>query len=137
VLHSLAATHNQFEVFSPNTYRDLCEERGAICLTTESRGPDGWYLGEAEVEVFEAWADVARRYSLDPNRVSVNGYSMGGYGTFRLTTRYPDLFARSFPIVGPLGDGSWGDDPALTPARTRTSPRCARRRRAPQPSSSD
>jgi hypothetical protein len=32
---------------------------------------------------------------------------MGGYGTFRLTTRYPDLFARAFPIVGPPGDGVW------------------------------
>ena len=35
-------------------------------LTPESRGPDGVYDGYAEADVFEAWADVARHYQLDP-----------------------------------------------------------------------
>jgi pimeloyl-ACP methyl ester carboxylesterase len=120
VLHSLSATHNQFEVFSPNTYRDLCEIRYAICLTTESRGPDGWYIGSGEYEVFEAWADVAHRYSLDPDRTSINGYSMGGYGTYRLATRYPDLFARAFPVVGPPGDGIWVPPSDTVPAASNS-----------------
>lgn len=105
VLHSLSATHNQFAVFSPNTYRHLAEDRGAIALTTAGRGPDGWYLDEAELDVFEAWADVGRHYTLHPRRVGITGYSMGGYGTFRLATLYPDLFGKAFPVVGPPSEG--------------------------------
>ncbi|MGH2730442.1 MAG: prolyl oligopeptidase family serine peptidase [Actinomycetota bacterium] len=105
VLHSLACTYNQFKVFSPHTYRDLGKERDAIVLTTMGRGPDGWYHHEAETDVFEAWADVARHYDLDPERVGINGYSMGGYGTFKLTAQYPDLFGKAFPVVGPPGEG--------------------------------
>jgi predicted esterase len=105
VLHSLSCTYNQFAVISPNTYRDLAEEPGAIAMTTMGRGPDGWYLREAELDVFEAWADVARHYDLDEDRVYLNGYSMGGYGTFKLAAQYPDLFAGAFPVVGPQGEG--------------------------------
>lgn len=107
VLHSLSCTNNQFMAFSPNIYQHLGEDRAAIVLTTMGRGPDGWYHHEAELDVFEAWADVARNYSLDPNRVGINGYSMGGYGTFKLAAQYPDLFGKAFPVVGPAGEGIW------------------------------
>jgi hypothetical protein len=105
ILHSLSCTYNQFLVHAPNIYQDLAEERGSIALTTMGRGEDGWYLAEAELDLFEAWADVARNYALDPDRVAVNGYSMGGYGTFRMATLWPDLFGKAFPVVGPQAEG--------------------------------
>jgi Putative esterase len=46
------------------------------------------------------WADVARRYRLDPPRTTIAGYSMGGFGTFTLADQFPDLFARAQPTVG-------------------------------------
>ncbi len=103
-LHSLSCSYNQYAGFAPNLYRDLGEERGALVLTPEGRGPDGWYHDEAEVDVFEAWADAAARYSLDPDRVAVTGYSMGGYGTWKLASQYPDLFTSGFAVVGPGGE---------------------------------
>ena len=105
ILHSLSCTYNQFRVLAPNIYTDLAEERGSIALTTMGRGEDGWYLAEAEVDLFEAWADIARNYTLDPERVAINGYSMGGYGTFRMATMWPDLFGTAFPVVGPQAEG--------------------------------
>jgi pimeloyl-ACP methyl ester carboxylesterase len=54
----------------------------------------------AEADTFEVWADIARRYKLDPDWTVVSGYSMGGFGTYRLLARYPDLFARGFSVVG-------------------------------------
>ncbi|TML76679.1 MAG: hypothetical protein E6G04_10350 [Actinobacteria bacterium] len=54
----------------------------------------------AEADTFEAWADVARHYLLNPDWTDVSGYSMGGFGTYRLLARYPDLFARGFSTVG-------------------------------------
>ena len=77
-------------------------------ITPESRGPDGWYYGLAGAEVFEVWADVARRYRLDPKKTAVTGYSMGGYGTYKFATQFPDLFAAAQPTVGPPGIGVAG-----------------------------
>src|SRR5207248_2353464 len=76
---------------------------GSIVLTPGGRGPDGFYAGIAEADTFEAWADVARHYRLDPDWTDVSGYSMGGFGTYRLLARWPDLFARGFSVVGAPG----------------------------------
>ena len=76
-------------------------------ITPEGRGPDGWYYGHAGADTFEVWADVARRYRLDPGWTAISGYSMGGYGTYKFATQYPDLFARANPVVGPPGLGIW------------------------------
>ena len=50
--------------------------------------------------VFEAWADIARLYPLNPAYSDITGYSMGGIGTFKLGSQFPDLFARAQPTVG-------------------------------------
>ncbi|MDD4679797.1 MAG: alpha/beta hydrolase-fold protein [Clostridia bacterium] len=44
-------------------------------------------------------------YSVDNNRLYVTGLSMGGYGTWDLITRYPDMFAAALPVCG-AGDPS-------------------------------
>jgi dienelactone hydrolase len=83
------------------------EQRGNLVLSPLARGEDGWYQAEAEYDAFEAWNDLARHFTLDPTRAYSSGYSMGGYGTYRLAGLYPDLFARAFTAVGPPGDGIW------------------------------
>ncbi len=40
------------------------------------------------------------RYKIDQKRIYVGGLSMGGMGTFDITSRNPDLFAAAFPICG-------------------------------------
>jgi hypothetical protein len=101
-LHSLSANHNQY---ANSVYQRQLAERGpgSVVVTPGGRGPDGFYAGFAEADTFEVWADVARHHPIDPSWVSVTGYSMGGFGTYRLLARYPDLFARGFSIVGRPG----------------------------------
>jgi C-terminal binding-module, SLH-like, of glucodextranase len=121
LLHSLAAMYNQF---SDTRNQSQLGERGpgSIVITPSGRGPDGWYYGHAGADTFEVWADVARHYHLDPSWTSISGYSMGGYGTYKFATQYPDLFARANPVVGPPGLGIWvppappepGGDPSNT-----------------------
>jgi len=111
-LHSLEGTYTQYAVFSPTQLTQFGEERQNLVVTTLGRGPDGWYTGEAEADFFEVWRDVAANFSLDPDRVYPTGYSMGGYGTYKLGVQYPDLFARAFTTVGPPGLGIW---PVVTP----------------------
>ena len=83
------------------------EGRNNIVVTGESRGADGWYLKDAEFDVFEVWNDVARHYSLDPDRTAIAGYSMGGYGAYRLATLYPDLFGRAYTMAAPPAVERW------------------------------
>ena len=76
-------------------------------ITPSGRGPDGWYYDHAGQDTFEAWADVAAHYQLDPSFTDIAGYSMGGYGTYKFTSQFPDLFAKAQPTVGPPGLGIW------------------------------
>jgi dienelactone hydrolase len=99
-LHSLGSTSSEYAVLSPDLLRQLGEERNAIVLTPEGRGPGGWYHDEAELDVFEAWNDLATRYNIDFDRVTLSGYSMGAFGTFRLGGLYPDLFGKAFTVAG-------------------------------------
>jgi len=104
-LHSLGQQHWQYN--GSTGVQQIGEGRGNVVVTPLGRGPDGWYQEEAEYDVFEVWNDLARRLPLDPERVVVSGYSMGGYGTYRLGGLYPDLFGKAFSVVGPPGDGIW------------------------------
>jgi len=114
LLHSLGANYNQF---SDTRNQSQLGDRGggSIVITPEGRGPDGWYYGHAGSDTFEVWADVARRYQLDPGWTAISGYSMGGYGTYKFATQYPDLFARANPVVGPPGLGIWVPPSPPTP----------------------
>jgi hypothetical protein len=118
-MHSLGGTYTQYAVFSPRQLSQFGDERANLVATPLGHGPDGWYTDEAEVDFFEVWRDVAQHFELDPDRTYPSGYSMGGYGTYKLGTEYPDLFART---VGPPGRGIWpvvrppvpGGQPTLT-----------------------
>ena len=101
--HSLGQNYNQY-AGAPKLLRQLGEERDAIIVMFEGRGPSGWWKQEAEYDLFEAWADLNARYEIDFDRVAINGYSMGGYGTYRLGSLYPDLFGSAFSVVGPADE---------------------------------
>ncbi|MGI8438681.1 MAG: hypothetical protein ACR2NV_00505 [Thermoleophilaceae bacterium] len=106
-LHSLDATYTQYSVFSPNQLLQFGDQRDDYVVTTLGRGFDGWYMNEGERDFFDAWRDVASRFPLDSERVALTGYSMGGYGTYKLGVEYPDLFGRAFTTVGPPARGVW------------------------------
>ncbi|HEY7836250.1 MAG TPA: hypothetical protein VIB59_02215 [Solirubrobacteraceae bacterium] len=106
LLHSLSANYNQFSG-SRNQSQFAARGAGSIVITPSGRGPDGWYYDHAGADTFEVWADVAAHYKLDPSFTDIAGYSMGGYGTYKFTSQFPDLFARAQPTVGPPGLGVW------------------------------
>jgi pimeloyl-ACP methyl ester carboxylesterase len=110
-MHSLSVHHNQYRGGTNATYRTYYEQFGdeldAVVVTPLARGPDGWYEDEGLIDTVEVWADALRRYRIDRDRVWVGGYSMGGYGTYRLSTIMPDSFASAVSIVGPPGNGIW------------------------------
>jgi hypothetical protein len=102
----LSANYNQF-AGSHNQSQFANRGSGSIVITPSGRGSDGWYYDHAGQETFEVWADAASHYQLNPSFTDVAGYSMGGYGTYKFTSQFPDLFAKAQPTVGPPGLGIW------------------------------
>ena len=49
---------------------------------------------------FETWADVARRFKLDPNKTALGGFSSGAYSANKLSLTFPDVFGKAFPCDG-------------------------------------
>lgn len=60
-------------------------------------------------EVMEILDLIEEKYPVDTDRVYIAGESMGGFGTWNLLMRYPDVFAAGIPICG-------GADPSKAPA---------------------
>ncbi|MBI1788322.1 MAG: prolyl oligopeptidase family serine peptidase [Acidobacteria bacterium] len=53
-----------------------------------------------EVDLFEALADVQRRYPIDPDRIVVRGFSMGGAAAWHIAAHYPGRWAAAAPGAG-------------------------------------
>jgi pimeloyl-ACP methyl ester carboxylesterase len=64
----------------------------AIVLHPFGRSCLGW-KSTAEVDVLEAIESVSRRYPIDPERVVLMGFSMGGAGAWHIGAHYADRFA--------------------------------------------
>ncbi len=58
--------------------------------------PEAW---KAE-QLIQLVDHLAESLHIDPDRVYVTGLSMGGFGTWRLVSKYPDRFAAALPICG-------------------------------------
>lgn len=50
--------------------------------------------------LMELMKEVIKNFPIDTNRIYITGLSMGGFGTFDLIERYPDVFAAAVPVCG-------------------------------------
>ena len=57
-------------------------------------------LTDTSRRVLEVIEGLQKEFSIDATRLYIGGLSMGGFGTWDLISRYPDLFAAAFPICG-------------------------------------
>ena len=68
-------------------------------------------------ETFELIQLTAKEYSADPDRISITGLSMGGYGTWELGIMHSEYFSAMAPIAGggmPWRAGLLGNIPVRT-----------------------
>lgn len=70
-----------------------------VTLFPYGRGNNGWRWA-GETDVFEALAEVTRQYRIDPRRIILRGFSMGGHGAWHLGLHYPDRWAAVNPGAG-------------------------------------
>jgi len=75
------------------------ENSGAIIIEPHGRG-NTLYRGIGEKDVLRVVAEAKRVFAVDDDRVYLTGESMGGYGTWTVATRNPDVFAAAAPVYG-------------------------------------
>ncbi|MFA5266102.1 MAG: prolyl oligopeptidase family serine peptidase, partial [Opitutaceae bacterium] len=78
---------------------ELPGHQGLIHLEPHGRG-NTRYIGMGDSDVIRALAEARRLFNVDEDRVYLTGNSMGGWGTWNIATRHPDLFAAIAPIFG-------------------------------------
>lgn len=118
-LHAAGGSHNSNNgsaSIAPTRQISFGERgAGSIVVTALARGTDLWYYGYGLADVFELWADVMRNYKIDTSTVVSTGISMGGYGSYKLSAMFPDLFAAIAPSIGCPSAGTGMSSPTVYP----------------------
>ncbi len=78
---------------------EFSKREGLIYLEPHGRGNTS-YIGMGDSDVLRALAEAKKLFNVDEDRVYLMGSSMGGWGTWNVSTRHPDVFAAIQPIFG-------------------------------------
>jgi hypothetical protein len=78
----------------------MAAHRGSFDLAVLGRGRAGGYRGLSEADVLHVIDYVQTHWAIDPDRINLNGGSMGGGGTYQLGSRYPHRWASGRPTCG-------------------------------------
>jgi len=87
-LHGRANDMNEVNFIHRHEGKPLPEQQTWIQLDVYGRGNNA-YRWAGETDVFEAIADVRRRFRIDDNRITLHGFSMGGAGAWHLGLHHP------------------------------------------------
>lgn len=74
-------------------------ERPCFIFAPQCPDENGWG-GATGANVLKTVKDLMRNLPIDPDRVYLTGYSMGGYGTFAMLNDEPRMFAAGLPVAG-------------------------------------
>ena len=81
---------------------------GAVIIAPDSLG-GSWNTPENERAVMNLLKEALKAYHVDPRKVAVTGFSMGGAGTWHFAARFPETFSAAIPVAGrpPADAGRW------------------------------
>ncbi len=104
VLHGRADQMNEVNFIhrmdgKPLPKKDGQAEQHWIQLDVYGRGNNA-YRWAGETDVFEAMADVKRRFRIDADRITLHGFSMGGAGAWHLGMHFSSLWSSVGPGAG-------------------------------------
>jgi len=77
----------------------VADKHGVIYVEAHGRG-NSQYLGIGEQDVLRCLSEAKQRFNVDEDRVYLTGESMGGSGTWIISSRHPDVFAAVSPAFG-------------------------------------
>jgi len=89
VLHGRGATLNEVSfIAAHDATHPVTSEQDFIQLEVFGRGNNA-YRWAGETDVFEALDSVQKRYRIDPARIVLRGFSMGGAGAWHIGLQHP------------------------------------------------
>jgi hypothetical protein len=93
VLHGRGATLNEVSFIAAHDgSQPVPDSQNFIQLEVFGRTNNA-YRWAGEADVFEALASVRQRYNVDPRRIVLRGFSMGGAGTWHVGLHHPGQWA--------------------------------------------
>ena len=90
--HELLAVHGPFKKIARGEAFDC------ICVAPQCPSESFWITETQTLKIF--MDAICAEYNADPTRVYITGISMGGFGTWTMAIRYPEMFAAAVPICG-------------------------------------
>ncbi len=69
--------------------------------------PEVWWSYKSHGFPLALLAEVKRRFDVDEDRVTLSGYSMGGFGAWNIGMRFPDRFAGVVAYAGGVSRNEW------------------------------
>jgi S-formylglutathione hydrolase FrmB len=99
VLHGRSNDMNEVSFFASHDGKPPVKDSTWIQLDVYGRGNNA-YRWAGESDVFEALADVKKRFLVDDRRITLWGFSMGGAGSWHLGLQHPDLWSSVGPGAG-------------------------------------
>ena len=82
---------------------------GMIFVAPHARGAMDYML-YAEQDVLRVISEVQKDYNIDPDRIILEGHSMGGTGSWNLGAKFPDRFCCIAPGAGNTNNESFLED---------------------------
>jgi predicted esterase len=73
-----------------------------MMIAPQARGLSDWYLGNSEKDVLECIDHVRTLYNIDERNIVIHGFSMGGYGAWRLSILHQDIFKAAVILSGAI-----------------------------------
>ena len=83
------------ELFVPDQ-----DYHGLRVITVSPWCPEPFRWGELAAQTMDLIKKAVAEYNGDESRVSITGLSMGGFGTWKMISEYPDYFSAAAPICG-------------------------------------
>ena len=87
------------EGFFTKIYQQAFKPLNAIFLAADSVNGN-WSTPENEAAVLSLMDSIIATYNIDDKKTIVTGYSMGGFGTWHMASKYQNRFAGALPIAG-------------------------------------
>lgn len=103
-LHGMGERGNNLEMLYVNGIPKLLHEGERLpFITLMPQCPETSFWPDESRALKLLLEHIIKTHHVDTRRIYITGLSMGGYGTYEMLTRYPDLFAAGVPICGGIG----------------------------------
>ncbi|WDF48260.1 prolyl oligopeptidase family serine peptidase [Chryseobacterium sp. KACC 21268] len=98
-LHGSGERGNNLEIVknhSPFTYKSLISE--PVAILAPQCPENTWWDTDA---VYFLIKEISEKYKIDKDRIYLTGLSMGGWGTLKLASEHPEMFAAVSAVCAP------------------------------------